>query len=64
MPIYYKAHLGGLFLYLYYKIYFMNKFAIIFLGLGLGLVISSKYIWTNIRSRKIFLVGYNQKIFR
>tara|TARA_A100001388_G_scaffold175996_1_gene131702 strand:+ start:419 stop:1729 length:1311 start_codon:yes stop_codon:yes gene_type:complete len=35
MPIYYKAHLGGLFLYLYYKIYFMNKFAIIFLGLGL-----------------------------
>ena len=32
MPIYYKAHLGGLFLYLYYKIYFMNKFSIIFLA--------------------------------
>ena len=35
MSIYYKAHLGGLFLYLYYKIYSMNKFAIILLGFGL-----------------------------
>lgn len=32
MPIYYEAQLGGLFLYLYYKIYFMNKFSIIFLA--------------------------------